>query len=149
MKIRPRVPIGLPIAAVVLLILGFVARSVIPSVVGEEQLAGNVLLAAIPFVLIFVAIILAFIVVIWLIASVLNNNVSPRVYRPIEAIIIAGIAVGIFGMMQPWSFAAFRIGFHVLLASTIGFIVWSHIIPKGARRQEEVGGLSVSDTVSD
>ena len=113
MKIRPRVPIGLPIAAVVLLVLGFVARSAVPSIFGEEQLAGNVLLAAIPFVLIFVAIILAFIIVIWLIASVLNNNVSSRLYRPIEAVIIGGIAVGIFAMMQPWSFVAYRIGFHV------------------------------------
>ena len=58
---RPRVPIGLPIAAVITLILGIAVGPVIRSLASEEQLATNVLLSAIPFVLIFVSIILFFI----------------------------------------------------------------------------------------
>jgi hypothetical protein len=148
-KIRPRVPIGLPIAMVVLVILGILAGPFIRSRVTEEQLAKNVLLHAIPFILIFVAIVLGLISFIWLVASVLNNNIPPRVHRPIEAIFIGGIVLGAVGMFQPWFFIAYRIGFHVLLISTLCFIVWSHIIPKGARRQEEIGSVSISQTISE
>lgn len=122
---------------VVLLILGYLAGPFIQSQATEEQLSKNVLLHAIPFILIFVAIILGFIAFIWLLASVLNNIVTVEFHRPVEAIMIGGIALGIFGMFQPWSFAAYRLGFHVLLFSTLGFIVWGHIIPKRVRRQGE------------
>ena len=118
MKIRPRVPIGLPIAMVVLLLLGFLAGPFIQSQATQQQLSTNVLLHAIPFILIFVAIVLGFISLIWLLASVLNNVVSVEFHRPVEAIVIGGIVLGILGMFQPWSFAAYRIGFHVLLIST-------------------------------
>ena len=143
-KIRPRVPIALPISAVVLFILGLIAGPIIDSVATEEQLATNVLLSAVPFILIFVSIILVFITLIVLIASALSNNISERVYRPIERIIIAGIILGVIGMFQPWSFALYRIGFFVLLFSTLGFIVWSHVVPKGAP-QEEIGSMSVTE----
>ena len=43
--------------------------------------------------------------------------------------LIAGIVLGIIGMFQPWFFPAFRYGFYLLLASTIGYIAWSHISP--------------------
>jgi|DewCreStandDraft_4_1066084.scaffolds.fasta_scaffold209304_1 hypothetical protein len=144
-KKRPRVPIGLPIAAVITLILGFVAGPVIRSFATEEQLATNVLLSAIPFVFVFVSIILFFITFIWLVASVLNNNISERVYRPIELIIIAGIVLGILGMFQPWWFAAYRYGFLLLFFSTLAFIVWSHVVPRAARSVEEVGAVSIGE----
>jgi hypothetical protein len=133
---------------VALFILGYFAGPFIQSQATEEQLAKNVLLHAIPFILIFVAIILGFISLIWLLASVLNDIVSVKFHRPVEAIIIGGIVLGIVGMFQPWSFAAYRIGFHVLLVSTIAFIVWSHIIPKRARRQRDVSDVSVSEIAS-
>ena len=148
MKIRPRVPIGLPIAMVALLILGYFAGPFIQSQATEEQLSKNVLLHAIPFILIFVAIILAFISLIWLLASVLNNIVSVEFHRPVEAIFIGGIALGILGMFQPWSFAAYRIGFHVLLIATLGFIVWGHIIPKRVRRQGDGSDVSAGEVES-
>jgi hypothetical protein len=133
---------------VVLLILGYFAGPFIQWQATEEQLSKNVLLHAIPFILIFVAIILGFISLIWLLASVLNNIVSVEFHRPVEAILIGGIALGIVGMFQPWSFAAYRIGFHVLLVSTVGFIVWSHIVPKKLRRRKDVSDVSVSDIAS-
>jgi hypothetical protein len=33
-------------------------------------------------------------------------------------------------MFQPWVFLAYRYGFLVLLISTLGFILWSHIVPR-------------------
>ena len=141
---RLRVPIGLPIAAVVTLILGFAAGPVIQATATEEQLATNVLLSAIPFVLIFVSIILFFITLVWWVASLLNHKIPERIYRPIEIITIAGIGLGIFGMFQPWSFTAYRLGFFLLFGSTLAFILWSHVVPKGAHH-EHVGSVSVSD----
>ena len=141
---RPRVPIGLPIAAVITLLIGLAAGPLIQSMVSEEQLGGNVLLSAIPFVFIFVAIILTFITIIWLVATGLSGNIPERVYRPIEYIIIAGIGLGIFGMFQPWSFTAYRVGFFVMFFSTLAFILWSHIVPKGVH-QEHVGSVSISE----
>ena len=51
---RPRAPIALPVIAASLTVLGFVASRVIPTMAPEQQLATNVLLNAIPFILIFV-----------------------------------------------------------------------------------------------
>ena len=143
-KKRPRVPIGLPIAAVVTLILGIAAGPVIRSLATEEQMATNVLLSAIPFVLIFVSIILFFITLIWLVASLLNNRIPEWIYRPIEWIIIAGIVLGIVGMFQPWSFVAYRFGFLLLFFSTLSFILWSHVVPKGAH-EAHVDSVSISE----
>lgn len=141
---RPRVPVGLPIGTVVTLIIGLVAGPLIRSVATEEQVATNVLLSAIPFVFIFVAIILTFMTLIWLVVTALNNNIPERIYRPIELITIAGIALGLIGMFQPWIFSAYRIGFFLLFISTLAFILWSHVVPKGAQHGH-VGGISVSE----
>ena len=143
-KKRPYVPIGLPIAALITLVLGVVAGPVIRSTFSEEQLATNVLLSAIPFVLIFVAIILTFITIIWLVASVLNHNIPMRIYRPIELTIITGIVLGIVGMFQPWFFVAYPLGFFLLFGSTLAFILWSHVVPRGVQ-QEHLGSVSISD----
>jgi len=141
---RPRVPIGLPIATVVTLILGIAAGPVIRSMATEEQMATNVLLSAIPFVLIFVSIILFFITLIWLAASLLNNRIPERIYRPVEWIIIAGIVLGIVGMFQPWSFAGYRFGFMLLFFSTLAFILWSHVVPKGTHA-EHVESVAIGE----
>ncbi len=144
-KRRLHVPIGLPISVVVLLILGAVANPIISSIFTEQQLSTNVLLSAIPFVCIFAAIVLAFITLVAFVAGLLNHNIPPEVYRPIELTIIAGIVLGILGMFQPWFFMAYRVGFFVLLFSTFGFILWSHVIPKGVQHSEEVGGVSIGE----
>lgn len=141
---RPRVPLGLPIAMVITLIIGLAANPLIASMATEKQLASNVLLSAIPFVFIFVSIILAFITVTWLIASMLNQNISERVYRPVEYVIIAGIVLGIIGMFQPWWFAGYRLGFFLLFFSTLAFILWSHIIPKG-KHSAHLESVSIVD----
>ena len=143
-KYRPRVPKGLLIAIVVTLALGIIAGPLINSIATEEQLAQNVFLNAIPFILIFVSILLAFIAVIWAVATALNNNISKRLHGIIEGILIAGIVLGILGMFQPWVHAFFKYGFNLLLFSTLGFILWSHVTPKREERQEEVSSFSAS-----
>lgn len=130
---RPHVPIGILISIGVTLIIGLVARPIISANATEQQLARNVLLSAIPFIFIFVAIILAFIALIWAAASMLNRNIPERIYRPVERVIIAGIVLGVIGMFQPWWFMAYRIGFFMLFFSTLAFILWSHIVPRGAQ----------------
>lgn len=44
-----------------------------------------------------------------------------------ELAAIVLMLAGIFGLCQPWFFAAYHHGFAVLLAGTIGFIVASHL----------------------
>jgi uncharacterized membrane protein YfcA len=143
-KLRPRVPIGLPVAAVVLFVLGWLAGPFIRSRATEAQMASNVLLSALPFILTFAGIIIIFISLIWLVASALNHNIPWRVYRPIELAAIAGIVFGIFSLFQPWSFALYRIGFPILLVATLFFILWSHVVPQGAQH-EELGSVSIRE----
>ena len=101
---RPRVPIGLLISIAILLILGSIAGPVIRSSFTEKERAANVFLEAIPFILIFVAIILTFITLISLVASVLNDNIARRTHTMIERIIMFGIVGGVIGLFQPWWF---------------------------------------------
>jgi hypothetical protein len=133
---RPRVPLGLPISIAILLILGSVAGPLIRSNFTEKERAANVFLEAIPFILIFVAIILTFITLIVLVASALNDNIPRRTHQFVERIIIFGIVGGVIGMFQPWWFLAYKYGFSVLLISTLSFILWSHIRPQRALRNQ-------------
>ena len=132
---RRRVPFGLLISIAILLILGSIAGPLIRSSFTEKERAANVFLEAIPFILIFVAIILTFITLITLTASVLNDNIPRRTHHSVERIIIFGIVGGVIGMFQPWWFLAYKYGFSVLLISTLSFILWSHIRPKRELRQ--------------
>jgi hypothetical protein len=144
-KRRLRIPVGLFIAIVVILVLGLIAGPLINALTTEKQRATNVLLSAIPFILIFISILLAFISLISMSASVLNDNISPRIYRIIETILIAGIVLGIIGMFQPWLMIFYTYGFIVLLVSILGFIWWGHIKPKSERRQKQSGSTASQD----
>lgn len=144
-KRRVRIPIGLFIAIAVTLILGLVARPAILSLTTEKQRATNVLLSAIPFILIFISILLFYISLISMSASVLNENISPRVYRIVETIIIAGIVLGVLGMFQPWLMIFYKYGFLLLLVSTLSLIWWGHIKPKIERRQKGAASTPAQD----
>jgi hypothetical protein len=50
-------------------------------------------------------------------------------------------------MFQPWVFAAYTYGFILLLFSTLAFIVWSHIVPKGASEHQEIGPVVIPEMV--
>jgi hypothetical protein len=133
-KIRSLIPVKLLVSAAVVLILSPIARPVIETLATKEQVSQNVLLTSIPFVLFFVSLVLAYMALIVFAGKMLSNRVPEGVYRTIEYVLIAGIALGVLGMFQPWLFALFKIGFFVLLLSTLSFILWSHITLKRARR---------------
>ncbi|MEA3334993.1 MAG: hypothetical protein U9R25_03730 [Chloroflexota bacterium] len=135
-KRRPHVPKGLLIAIPVFLVLGVIAGPIIRALVPPEKLASNILLYGLPFILVFIGILLAYISFIWAVASVLNNNVSARTFKWIERIAIAGILLGIFCIFQPWIFGLFGRGFVLLLASLLFYILWSHIVAKPIEDEE-------------
>jgi hypothetical protein len=137
-KSRLKIPVKLVIAIVIIFILGMIANPVVQATTTPEQLATNVILAAIPFILIFVSIILTFILIINIVASVLNHHIATGIYKTIETIILSGILFGVFSLFQPWFFVLFKNGFMILLVSTLGFILWSHIVPRTLQRQEEL-----------
>lgn len=126
---KRRVPIGLPITAVFLLLFGLFVAPQITASFPPEQLNRNALLSGIGFLMVFISIILFYISFIWWLALRLNGKVAYKTYRIIEYILIGGIILGIVGMFQPWFFVAFRYGFYLLLASTVSFIAWSHVTP--------------------
>jgi F0F1-type ATP synthase membrane subunit a len=99
---------------------------------------------AVYFIVSFVAIIVAFILFIVFLAKRFNSKVPQSVYNIVEKIIIAGILLGIVGMFQPWIHLGFRVGFHLLLFSTLTYIVWSHITPRATRYDEEEGVADIS-----
>jgi uncharacterized membrane protein YiaA len=144
-KESSRPPFALVITAVVLVVIGQLFRPVGGMFISKEALDNDIFLLAIPFLSIFIAIILSFIFCIAMVARALNLKVSRRLYRTIEAVILAGIALGIIGMFQPWVLEAYSIGFDVLLVSTLAFIVWSHVVPRGVRRKQDLGAVSVSE----
>jgi hypothetical protein len=98
------------------------------------------------FITIFLAILMVYIFFIIVPAAiVLSGRVPRQVYDLIEKTIIAGIVLGVIGMFQPWAHVLYRIGFLVLLASTLAFIVWSHITPKATSSEEETGEIAVNE----
>jgi hypothetical protein len=136
MKIRPLIPLKLLIAAVVLFGLSFAARPFLNAVVPDLQTSSNVLIIAIPFLLIFVPIILGYMCVIVFLSKLLYRRVPEAAYKAIEYVFIAGIVLGILSMFQPWVFALFKIGFFVLLGSLLGFMIWSHVAVKQRQRED-------------
>lgn len=95
----------------------------------SEERQDEVFIKAIPFVAIFISIILAFICLIVIAAIVLNGKIPLRTYRPIEYLIIAGILLGVLGLFQGWKLFVYQNGFLLLLAAVLLFMVWSHITP--------------------
>lgn len=133
-KIRRLIPLKMLIAAAVLFGLSFAARPLIAALVPPEVASTEVLVIAIPFLFIFVPIILCFMSLIVFVGKLLEQKVPEGLYRAIEYVFIAGIVLGILGMFQPWVFGLFKIGFFVLFGSLLGFMIWSHVLVKRARR---------------
>ncbi len=133
---RPKVPKTLLIIALVFLVIGAIAWRAMPSIASEEQLASNVLMAAIPFVLIFVAILLTYIAIITMAVRAFNDLINHKLYDNIMRVVIGGIIVGILGLFQPWEMRLYTLGFVVLLFSTLIYILWSHVVPQHVDYQQ-------------
>lgn len=62
---------------------------------------------------------------------------SERLYSILIRCIIAGMFLGILGMIQPLSLSLFKPGFQVLLYSTLAYIILSHITPRSQDSSSE------------
>jgi hypothetical protein len=113
--------------AIALFVLAFIFSSLIPTL--PEVTQRSVLIQAVPFFMTFVGILLIFILLIVLVALRFNGKVPRRTYKGIENLTIAGILFATVCLFNPWSIVPFRYGFLLLLASTLTFILWSHVIP--------------------
>ena len=142
MKIKSIIPFSVVFASIVFLVLGLIARPLISNLATPEQMAKNVLLNAIPFILIFISILLVYVTIIIIVGNLLNNKISERIYKIIDYILIAGIVLGVLSMFQPWSLQVYKYGFMVLLFSVLGYIIWSHTTPKRESQSEEITGQS-------
>lgn len=116
-------------SAIVAFVLALILPFVRDALFNETARAG-VLLQALPFVAGFAGILLLFILLIVLMIMRFNGRMPQRLYRPIEVIIIAGIIAGVACLFQPLHFVGYKYGFVLVLASTLAFILWSHIVPR-------------------
>lgn len=128
--------------AIALVLVGIVAQPLINANTTVQARADNAILSGLGFILMFIGIIVAFIDLITFMATLLNHNVPERLYNPILNVLIAGVVLGVIGMFQPFLFVLYQIGFLMLFVSLIGFMVWSHIVPKSERRQEKLDGAA-------
>ncbi len=142
MKIRPLIPLKLLIAAAVLFGLSWGARPALTALVPDLEQSTDILLLAIPFLLVFVPIILCYMSLIVFVGKILYQKVPEGVYKAIEYVFIAGIVLGILCMFQPWAFLLFKVGFFVLFGSLLGFMIWSHVARKQTRREAAVEAQS-------
>ncbi len=84
------------------------------------------------FIVGFIVFLLSFIRFIQLAEKRYNGTIARNSQSLVEAIIITGILGGVVLMFQPFTVNLFEPGFLLLLASTLAFTLWSHIIPKAA-----------------
>jgi hypothetical protein len=119
-------------SAAVSVLIGLLFTPFSRAFLSEEQQA-EVIISAIPFVGYFAAIILLFILVVALLGQRFHQAVPFRTHQPIEFTAIAGILIGIVALFQPWSQSPYQYGFNTLLYATLGFILWSHVAPRGPR----------------
>lgn len=144
-KGRKRLLIGMLIVALGFIVVGIIDTQIVAATLTPQDLANNPLSGGIPFLLIFIGILLAYIDLIIYMATKWNNRIPEKVFRPVERLLIAGIVVGIVGMFQPFVMLLYTVGFVVLFASLLGYIAWSHLIPQGEHRSGEIGSVSIAE----
>ena len=120
-------------SAVFAVVFGLLFRAVSPLLFSAE-LNDQVIIQAIPFVGIFAAIILLFILSITLASLRFRHIVPVRTHRPVEWLTIAGILIGIVALFQPWHLGPYSFGFGLVLIATLAYIFWSHIEPRSPRK---------------
>ncbi len=148
MSSRYLVPIKrLGTAALISVIVGSLFPTLSSALLSEDARKA-VLINAVPFFGFFIGILLLFILLIVLVARRYNGKVPMRTYGSIEQLSIAGILMGVVCLFQPWSTVPYRYGFLLLLASTLGFILWSHTVPRSAKVDDLASGLTTGQRAS-
>jgi hypothetical protein len=102
-------------------------------------------LQLVTFVVGFVIVLGAFITFVAAASARLSAAVPPRIFSAVEAIIIGGILLGTVLMFQPWLLDGFRVGFLLVLFSTLAFILWSHVTPKRSPGSRQGGAGTRAD----
>jgi hypothetical protein len=128
-------------AAIVSFMIGLIFPIISNALLSEEARKA-VLVNAVPFFGFFIGILLLFVLLIVLVARRYNGKVPARTYGSIEQMIIAGILMGVICLFQPWSTVPYRYGFLLLLVATLGFILWSHTVPRAAKSEDLAAGLT-------
>lgn len=100
---------------------------------------------AILFIAGFLAILFAYIGLMIYVVKRLDRAIDRDRYHLVERILIVGILLGVVGMFQPWVFAAYKYGFLLVLISTLAFIVWNHVTPRGVRQEGDIHGVSLTE----
>jgi hypothetical protein len=131
------------IAAIVGALFNVVLRPLLPDSVQNE-----VIVTAVPFIAIFAAIILLFIMSVALLGVRFHVTVPARTHSAIEYTIIASILIGVFALFQSWSIAPYTFGLGLLLFSVLAFIVWSHIAPRSKREDATLPKFSSRATTT-
>ncbi len=143
-KGRKRLLIGMLLVALGFIVVGIIDTQIVVATLTPKDLADNPLAGGIPFLLIFIGILLSYIDLIIFMATKLNNRISEKVFRPIERLLIAGIVLGIIGMFQPFVMTFYTLGFIVLFVSLLSYIAWSHLVPRGEHRTE-ISSVSIGE----
>ena len=137
---------GLGGSAIITFIVGFVFRSLIPSL--PENVANAVIIQALPFIAFFASMLLLFIMSVALLGVRFHLLVPNRTHRAVEFTIIGSILVGIIALFQPFQLAPYTYGLSLLLFSVLAFIVWSHVAPKSSREDSKLSKFSSSATTT-
>ena len=137
-KRQVRLPFGLLIASALLIVFGLLYKQFILVTIPVNKQIDNVILTAITFICVFVAILLVYIFLINLLSQILSNRIPERIYKPINIVFTFGIILSILMMLQPFTIVLYRISFPILLFSLLSFILWSHISPYKMPEEEVI-----------
>ena len=137
--------VGVP--ALIVFIFGLVSAPLRDAIFDQET-SQEVLLQALPFVSIFVTIILLFILLIAFVAIRLHKSIPHRTHRAIELTLVAGILVGLVSMFQSVNIVGYNYGFLLLLIILLSFILWIHVTPRMKSDDEKLPPFSRRDVMT-
>jgi lysylphosphatidylglycerol synthetase-like protein (DUF2156 family) len=138
---------GLGSAAIISAIVGVLFNTAIRPLL-SERVRNEVIVTAVPFIAIFAAILLLFIMSVALLGVRFHVIVPARTHSAVEYTIIASILIGVVALFQSWSIAPYTFGLGLLLFSVLAFIVWSHIAPRNKRDDATLPKFSSKATMT-
>jgi len=132
---RFRPPFRLLIIAVISLVAGLILQSVYSA--NPEIPGTNVLMNGLPFLLVFVGILLIYIGLIVTVSRYYSGYLPEKRFLPVFTACMIGIVLGILMMFQAFSPTLYTIGFLVLLFSLLSFMIVGHITPRKEQVRSE------------
>jgi hypothetical protein len=136
---------GIP--AAIIFVFGLIFSPLRDAIFSEDQ-AQEVLLQAIPYVAIFITVLLLFIIFVAFVAIRLHKRVTHRTHQTIELTLVGGILIGLVSMLQSINIVGYQHGFLLLLFCLLSFILWTHVTPRATDSYKDVAGFSQRDTIA-